>query len=97
MKSRKSPGTGHKNSQKPPPTFQIGHNFECIESAGEKQAIIKPSSRRTSGENNGLDYCDDLRKQLEVLKHKHAAHTDSYNRARNALCKSKKAIENLER
>jgi hypothetical protein len=54
-------------------------------------------ARQTSGENNGLDYCGDLRKQLEVLKQEQAAYTDNYNRAPNALRKSKKAIENLER
>ena len=97
MKSQKSTQTGHKNSQKPPPTSQTGYNIECAESAGEKQAIIKPSSRRSSGAKNGQDYCDGLRKQLEVLKQEHAANTDTFNIARRAYRKSKLAIENLER
>ena len=97
MKSRKSTQTGHKNSQKPPPTSQTGHNIECAKSASEKQAIIKPSSCQSSGAKNGLDYCDGLRKQLEVLKQEHAAKTDSFNVAQMAFCKSKLAIENLER
>ncbi len=97
MKSRKSTQTGHKNSQKPPPKSQAGHNIECAKSASEKQAIIKPSSRQSSGEKNGLDYCDGLRKQLEVLKQEHAANTDTFNIARRAFRKSKLAIENLER
>ena len=97
MKSQKSSQTSHKNSQKPPLTSQIGHNFECIESLGEKQAIIKPNACQSSGAKNGLDYCDGLRKQLEVLKQEHAANTDTFNIARRAYRKSKLAIENLER
>ena len=97
MKSRKSTQTGHKNSQKPPPKSQSGHNIECAESASEKQAIIKPSSCRSSGEKNGLDYSNDPRKELEVLKQEHAANTDTFNIAQRAFCKSKLAIENLER
>ena len=97
MKSRKSTQTGHKNSQKPPPTSQTGHNIECAESASKKQAIIMPSSRRSSGAKNGQDFCDGLRKQLEVLKQEHAANTVTFNIARNAYRKSKLAIENLER
>jgi hypothetical protein len=97
VKSQKSTRTGHKNSQKPPPTFQTGHNIECTESASEKQAIIKPSSCQSSGTKNGQDYSDGLRKELEVLKQKHAANTDLFNIARRAFHKSKLAIENLER
>ena len=81
MESQKSPRTRHKNSQNPPPTSQKGHNIECAESASEKQATIKASSRRSSGAKNGLDYSNGLRKELEV----------------RAYRKSKLAIENLER
>ena len=97
MESQKSPRTRHKNSQKPPPTSQKGHNIECAESASEKQATIKASSRRSSGAKDGLDYSDGLRKKLEVLKQEHAANTDIFNIARRAYRKSKLAIENLER
>ena len=94
MKSRKSTRTGHKNSQNPPPTSQTGHNIECAESASEKQATKEASSRQSSGAKNGLDYCDGLRKQLEVLKQEHAANTDTFNIARRAYRKSKLAMEN---
>ncbi len=95
MESQKSPRTRHKNSQKPPPTSQKGHNIECTESASEKQATIKASSRQSSGAKNGLD-SDGLRKELEVLKQEHATNTDTFNIARRAYRKSKLAIENLE-
>ena len=97
MKSQKSTRTRHKNSQKPPPKSQTGHNIECAKSASEKQAIIKPSSCQSSGAKNGLDYCDGLRKQLEVLKQEHTANTDTFNVAQTVYRKSKLAIENLER
>jgi hypothetical protein len=96
VKSQKSTQTGHKNSQKPPPTSQTGHNIECTKSASKKQAIIKPSSCQSSGAKNGLDYCDGLRKQLEVLKQEHTANTDTFKIAQRAFRKSKLAIENLE-
>ena len=97
VKSQKSPRTGYTNSQKPPHTSQTGHNFECAEPAGEKQAIIKPSSRWSSGAKNQLDYYDGLRKQLDVLKQEYAANTDSFNIAQRVFRKNKLAIENLER
>ena len=64
----------------------------CQQKASNHQA----SSPRSSGAKSGLDYCDGLRKQLEVLKQEHAANTDTFNIARRAYRKSKLAIENLE-